>query len=91
MDSLSSGGRPSPGGARRDSGRGDRTLNASLCAAGGSAYASPRRHGWPDHSCEARDSIYDEYSAVRPPYCDTFCFAHRITYSITYSITSYFA
>ena len=90
MGSLSSDGSPDPSGARRSSGRGDRTLNVSLCAAGGSVRASPRSR--------ARDSIHDEHSAVGPLYCNTFCsvvrlpysityrFAHCITYSIAYSI-----
>jgi len=95
MGSLSSDGSPDPSGARRSSGRGDRTLNVSLCAAGGSVRASPRSR--------ARDSIHDEHSAVGPLYCNTFCsvvrlpysityrFAHCITYSIAYSIAYCFA
>jgi hypothetical protein len=103
MGSLSSDGRPSPGGARSVGVRGDGTLNDSLCAAGGSVCASPRRHGHRDDFSRARDSIHDEYSAVGPLYCNTFrsvdrrpysitfCFAQRITYSITYGFPLGFA
>jgi hypothetical protein len=87
MGSLSSDGSPSPGGARSDGGRGDRTLDDSLCAIGGTAHASPRRHGCRDHFSRARDSIHDEYSAVRAPYCNTFCSVHSIAYCIAYCIT----
>jgi hypothetical protein len=82
MGSLSSDGSPSPRGARRDRGRGDRTLDDSLCAIGGTAHASPRRHGCRDHFSRARDSIHDEYSAVRAPYCNTFCSVHSTAYCI---------
>ena len=86
MGSLSSDSRPSPGDACRDGGRGDRTLDDSPCAIGGSVPASPRRHGRRDHFSRARHSIHDEYSAVRAPYCNTFCSVHNIAYSIAYSI-----
>ncbi len=91
MGSLSSDGCPSPGGARSDGGRGDRTLDDSLCAIGGTAHASPRRHGCRDHFSRARDSIHDEYSAVRAPYCNAFCSVHSIAYSFAYCITYSFA
>jgi hypothetical protein len=86
MGSLSSDGYPSPGGARSDGGRGDRTLDDSLCAIGGSVPASPPRHGCPDHFSRASDSIHEEYTAVCASYCNTFCSVHSIAYSIAYCI-----
>src|SRR5919107_3263965 len=90
MGSLSSDSRPSPGDACRDGGRGDRTLDDSPCAIGGSVPASPRRHGRRDHFSRARHSIHDEYSAVRAPYCNTFCSVHSIASSIAYRFTCCF-
>ena len=86
MGSLSSDGCPSPGDARSDGARGDRTLDDSLCAIGGSVPASPRRHGCRDHFSRARDSIHDEYTAVCAPYCNTFCSVHSSAYCVTYCV-----
>jgi len=84
MGSLSSDSHPGPGDARSDGSRCCGTLDASLCAIGRSVHASPRRLGCRDHFSRARDSIHGEYSAVRAPYCNTFCSAYSIAYSITY-------
>ena len=87
MGSVSFDSHPGPGGARSDGGRCCGTLDASLCAIRRSVHASPRRHGCREHFSRARNSIHDEYCAVRAPYsCNTFCSAYSITYSIAYSI-----
>ena len=87
MGSLSFDSHPGPGGARSDGSRCCGTLDASLCAIGRSVHASPRRLGCREHFSRARDSIHDEYSAVRAPYCNTFCSVHSIAYRFAHSIT----